>query len=236
MIPKKIHYCWFGGRPLPNSAIKCIDSWKKHCPDYELFRWDESNYDVAKSDYMREAYEAGKWAFVSDYARLDLVYQHGGIYLDTDVEIIRPFDNLLVDRAFMGFESENQVNLGQGFGAEAEHPLIGEMINLYDSLKFKLQDGSLNLTACPEYQTAVLKKNGLSGNQEQIVGDAHIYPIEYFCPKSLETGKIHITENSYSIHYFDASWMTPKQRFHRKLAQMIGSTWTRRLKKVLGKD
>lgn len=236
MIPKKIHYCWFGGKPLPQQAVQCIASWKKHCPDYEIIRWDENNYCIEKNPYMQQAYEAKKWGFVPDYARLDIIYQHGGIYLDTDVEILRPFDTLLQDSAFMGFEAWDKVNLGQGFGAEAGHPLIREMRDLYDGLLFRNEDGGLNTTASPYYQTLVLKQHGLAlNNQRQTVRGAHVYPTDFFCPKDLETGKIKITENTYSIHYFDASWMTPRQRFHMHLAQKLGPQWTRRLKRLMGK-
>ena len=236
MIPKKIHYCWFGRNPLPELAVRCLESWKKYCPDYEIIRWDEDNYPVSKNPYMQQAYEARKWGFVPDYARLDIVYQYGGIYLDTDVEIIKSLDDLLTESAFMGFEAADRVNLGQGFGAEAGHPLIAEMRDRYETLQFSNPDGSLNMVPSPQYQTEVLKRHGLqSGGLEQRILDAHIYPVDYFCPKNLETGKISITANTYSIHYFDASWMTSRQRFHTRIAQMIGPTWTKRLKRLLGR-
>ena len=118
MIPKKIHYCWIGGNPLPELAIKCIESWKKYCPDYEIIEWNEKNYDFRKNQFMREAYDEKKWGFVPDYARLDIIYEHGGIYLDTDVEIIKPLDSLLKEQGFAGMEQPGIVALGLGFGAE----------------------------------------------------------------------------------------------------------------------
>ena len=128
MIPKKIHYCWIGGNPLPELAIKCIESWKKYCPDYEIIEWNEKNYDFRKNQFMREAYDEKKWGFVPDYARLDIIYEHGGIYLDTDVEIIKPLDSLLKEQGFAGMEQPGIVALGLGFGAEPKLPLIKELM------------------------------------------------------------------------------------------------------------
>ena len=146
MIPKIIHYCWFGGNPLPPSAEKCIESWKKFCPDYEIRRWDESNYDITKNQYMQEAYQCKKWGFVPDYARLDIIYDHGGIYLDTDVEIIKTFDELLDCVAFGGVEQESPyVALGLGFGAEKGNDIIRQLRDKYDELHF-MEDGQMNLT------------------------------------------------------------------------------------------
>ena len=209
MIPKKIHYCWVGGNPLPESAKKCISSWRRYCPDYEIIEWNESNYDFTKNQYMRESFEAKKWAFATDYARLDIIYQYGGIYLDTDVEIIKSFNPLLKNKGFAGFEDSEFVNSGQGFGAEAGNPVIKKLLESYDDLIFKSKDGSLNMIASPELNTEVLSDLGLIGNgKEQVILDClTIYPSDYFCPKSLNDGIIRKTENTYSIHHFDASWL-----------------------------
>ena len=118
MIPKKIHYCWFGNNSMPDEYIKYIDGWKKLCPDYSIIRWDESNYDVNKHPFISKAYKDRKWAFVSDYARLDIIYNNGGIYLDTDVQLIKNIDELRRFRAYVGFEAESFINTGLGFGAE----------------------------------------------------------------------------------------------------------------------
>lgn len=208
MIPKKIHYCWIGGNPLPKSAKKCIASWKKYCPDYEIIEWNETNYDFTKNQYMKEALEAKKWGFVPDFARLDIIYQHGGIYLDTDVEIVKSFDPLLKNKGFAGFESEENVNFGQGFGAEPGNKVIKELMDSYEKLRFKNDDGSLNMIASPKLNTDTLVELGLKqdNTKQELIGCFSIYPIEYFCPKAYIDGVIRKTENTFSIHHFDASW------------------------------
>lgn len=224
MIPKKIHYCWFGGNPESEAIKECISSWKKYCPDYEIIRWDENNYDINRCKYMADAYKEKKWAFVSDYARLDIIYQEGGIYLDTDVEVIKSFDNLLDEKMFCGFESrdpigikknhpiEYSINLGLGYGAEKGHPLLKEMMDLYKNLSFYNKDGSLNLIACPRYQTIVLKRHGLiANNTTQRLDNFIAFSPEYFCPQSNITDKmLYPLDNSYSIHHFSVTWASPK--------------------------
>lgn len=220
MIPKIIHYCWFGGKPEPEDVRRCIASWKKYLPDYEIRRWDETNYDVTKNQYMNDAYKEKKWAFVSDYCRLDVVHEYGGIYLDTDVEVVRSFDDLLKERMFCGFEirdpkgqkkGENvelSVNLGLGYGAEQEHPILKEMLDLYDSLSFYNLDGTLNLVACPRYHTQILCKHGLEANNTTQRFDGGIaYSPEFFCPQSNITEEmLCLTANTYSIHHFSRTW------------------------------
>ncbi len=220
MIPKRIHYCWIGGNPLPASAKKCIDSWKKFCPDYEIIEWNETNYDFTKNQYMKDALDAKKWGFVPDYARLDIIYQHGGIYLDTDVEVVRNLDSLLSNSGFAGFESKEYVALGLGFGAEAGNPVTKKLMDSYENLVFKNADGSLNLIASPELNTVELCNLGLqqTGEMQDIMGCFKIYPPEYFCPKSMNDGIIRQTENTYSIHHFDATWFTEAQQ-KEKLAR-----------------
>lgn len=214
MIPKKIHYCWIGGNPLPASAKKCIESWKKYCPDYEIIEWNESNYDFTKNQYMKDALEAKKWGFVPDYARLDIIYQHGGIYLDTDVEIVKSFDELLEHHGFAGFESKEYVNFGQGFAAEAGNVVIKELLNSYESLNFINDDGSLNLIASPELNTITLEKLDLirNGHKQTLMDCFTIYPTDYFCPKSINDGIVRMTDNTYSIHHFDSTWFTEAQQ------------------------
>lgn len=211
-IPKIIHYCWFGGTPFPKLAQKCIASWKKFCPDYEIIEWNESNYDVTKNKYMREAFENKQWAFVSDYARLDIIYENGGIYLDTDVELLKPLDNLLSLTGFIGFEENKKLcATGLGFGAIPKLPIIKEFRDDYDNINFLTADGSFNLTPCPVFQTDILLKKGLcQDNSMQEIEGFTIFPDEYFCPKNW-IGQTNITPNTYSIHHFKGLWHEPKQ-------------------------
>ena len=183
MIPKVIHYCWFGGNEMSALEKKCIESWKMQCPDYEIIRWDETNYDVTKNLYMQQAYAAKKWAFVSDYARLDILYQHGGFYLDTDVELLQSLDAQRTHAAFAGIGCTGGVNLGLGFGAEAGNALVKEMRDDYDTVSFLNPDGSLNTAPCVKYQTRLLKEKGfVDEDRLQQVESMTIYPTEYFCP------------------------------------------------------
>lgn len=219
-IPKIIHYCWFGGAPIPEKDKACIESWRKFCPDYEIIEWNESNYDIAKNRYMKEAYDVKKWGFVPDYARLDIVYTHGGIYLDTDVEIIRNMDPLLEDEAFMGFEDGKFVALGLGFGAAKGNQHIKTMRDVYEGVSFINPDGSFNTLPSPHYTTEYLLEKGLKQNDafQQIEGIS-IYPKAYFCPRDYYTGAMNLTENSYTIHHYNASWLSDKekQNYERKL-------------------
>lgn len=215
MIPKIIHYCWVGNKSKPQSVLYCIESWKKFCPDYEIREWNESNYDFNKNVYMKQAYEAKKWGFVPDYARLDIVYQYGGIYLDTDVELIKGLDKLLNQTAFMGFENTGDgeffVNCGHGFGAEPHHDIIRAARDLYDDVQFLKEDGTYNLVPSPNYTTQTLKKYGLiQENKDQNLPDMTVYSSDVLCPKNFRTGKLCKTSRTVSIHHFTASWMDEK--------------------------
>ena len=147
-IPKVIHYCWFGRNEKPNLFYKCFESWKKYCPDYEIIEWNEDNFDINMIPYVKEAYEAKKWAFVADYARLWIVYHYGGIYLDTDVELLRPLDNLLASEAFFGSEDEKSIATGLGFGARKGNNVVKCMLLDYSDQHFKNKDGTYDLTTC----------------------------------------------------------------------------------------
>ena len=233
MIPKKIHYCWFGGNPIPEHLTRYMESWKKYCPDYEIIRWDESNYDVHKIKYIEQAYEAKKWGFVSDYARLDIIYNEGGIYFDTDVEIIKSFDEMLYNRAFMGFERCMTVSNGLGFGAIPNHPAIKELMEIYESKSFIKNDGSYETTPCPLMQLEKFKEFGCTlNNQLQTVNGITIYPSEYFAPMDYETGKLNLTSNTFSIHHYEASWMSKKQKMARYLKMLMGKDMYGKMIKV----
>lgn len=217
-IPKKIHYCWLGRNPKPASVLKCIESWKKHCPDYEIIEWNEDNLDISSHLYSRQAYEAKSWAFATDYFRLWAVYTHGGIYLDTDVQVIRSLDPLLENHAFMGFESEGMINSGLGFGSEPGGRFIHELMKVYDSLQFLNPDGTLNRVPTTEYSTTLARAHGLTNDTGKIqqVLDATIYPVEYFAPKNYFTGRLKVTRNTYSIHHYEATWFTQQERDQRR--------------------
>ena len=211
MIPKIIHYCWFGGKPLPAAAQKCIASWKKYCPDYEIRAWTEENYEIASAPlYVRQAYEAKKWAFVSDYVRLRVVYEHGGIYLDTDVELLKNLNPLRGYSAFFGFEDALHVATGLGFGAESHSQVLANMMLDYQTIPFLLDDGSYDLTACPVRNTDALVRIGLvCRNEFQVLsGNIAVFPTEYFCPRDIHTMEICVTENTYTIHHFAGSWLS----------------------------
>ncbi len=243
-LPKKIHYCWFGNGEKSELAKRCIASWQMYCPDCEIIEWNETNYDIAKNRYMHEAYQAKRWSFVSDYARLDIVYEHGGIYLDTDVELVRPVDELLDGDGFIGFEipvdTSYTVNTGQGFGAKPRDAVIGTMLNAYDDLRFIQEDNTHNLQPCPYYNTKALTEMGLRlDNTMQWIGDMTVYPTEYFCPANWKTKKCHITPNTYSIHHFNASWLTDAEKKKRKRQRRLDAIVhfpNRCLMKILGQE
>ena len=232
-IPKIIHYCGFGSGQMSEQENMCIESWKKYCPDYTFIEWNDSNYNIHKCTYMEQAASVGKWSFVTDYVRLDVLYEYGGIYLDTDVELLKEFDSLLMHKAFIGFEQDDRVNDGQGMGAEPHLHMIREMRDMYEKISFFHEDGSLNLRECTQYRTQYLQKRGLILNGErQTVGDIEVYPTEYFCPKSFLTGKLTVTDKTYSIHHFRGAWHTDKEKkiirfmqiVRRVLGEKVGST------------
>lgn len=232
-IPKIIHYCWVGGKPKPQSVLYCIDSWRRCCPDYEIREWNETNYDFTKNEYMRQSYEAKKWGFVPDYARLDIVYEYGGIYLDTDVEMERSFDRLLANECFFGFEDtgdgEYFVNCGHGFGAVPHHEAVKKARDLYDHLTFATE--SVNPIASPYYTTQALRLLGLiQENRDQNISGVQIYASDVLCPKNFRTGKLNKTARTVSIHHFTASWVDSKikaemehqQKIKRQFGNRIG--------------
>lgn len=237
-IPKIIHYCWFGGNPLPEKDRKCIESWKEKCPEYKIIEWNESNYDICKNAYMKEAYDAHRWGFVPDYARLDIIYQYGGIYLDTDVELLRSLDDLLDQKAFMAFESETAVAPGLIIAAEPKNAIIKDMMDsIYGDRRFLRKDGTYDTVASPKMATEYLVKKGLEcNNRLQMIDGLHIYPKEYFCPKDYMTGEVYITDNTYSIHHYNASWQTDKQRrwhnFEYRISRIFGNQATGTLRKL----
>lgn len=211
-IPKVIHYIWFGNNDLPEEAIECIESWKKFCPDYEIKRWDESNFDLSSNNYVKQAYEAKKWAFVSDYARLWILVNEGGIYMDTDVEVLKSLDPFLTNRAFSGFESDASVPTGI-MACEKGFPLFQRLLDDYDARSFINSDGSYDLTTNVVVITKTCKACGLKlDNTLQTVDGFTLYPSDWFCPKSHESGVINLTDNSVTIHHFNGSWVDETER------------------------
>ena len=214
MIPKKIHYCWFGGGEKSKLIKKCIRSWKKFCPDYEITEWNEKNFDIDSSpQYVKDAYKEKRWAFVADYARLWIIYNYGGIYLDTDVELIKNIDDVLEQDAFFAFASSDKINTGLGFGAVRSNIIVKKMMEDYDDLKFYLDDGSINTITCVVINSHCIREFGFRlDNTLQTVDGCTVYPTEYFCPKGYRSYKPEITPNTYSVHWYNLSWKTAKNR------------------------
>lgn len=230
-IPNVIHYCWFGYGELSPLAKKCISSWKKFFPNHEIKEWNESNFDVTEIAYTREAYAAKKYAFVSDYARFKILYEHGGIYFDVDVEVLKPFDEILRCGGFMGLEQDvpegmdetNCVNPGLGLACAPGLGLYKELINLYRTLRFEISPGVYNFKTVVQYISETLLAKGLrvsSGIME--IEGIRIYPKEYFNPMEYETGKICLTDNTYSIHHYSASWCSLTDRFRIWIRRRFG--------------
>lgn len=216
MIPKKIHYCWFGCNPLPELAQKCITSWKTHCPDYEIIEWNESNFDIACCDYVREAYKLQKWAFVSDVARLYALVTQGGIYMDTDVEVLKSLDAILHYDAVSGFESNTSIPTGL-MACRNGHPLFQELLHEYNGTHFIKEDGTCDMTTNVTRITNICLKYGLKlNNTLQTINGFTLFPKDYFCPKDCETGNLTITDNTYTIHHFDGSWLSLEDKLFLK--------------------
>lgn len=223
LIPKVIHYCWFGGKEIPDKNKRWMESWHKYCPDYKIVEWNEENYDVTQNEYMRQAYQQKRWGFVPDYARLDIIYRFGGIYLDTDVELVKPLDDLLYQKGFAGFESEGSVALGLGFGAVAGLPVIKAFLDDYKNLSFYNDDRSLNLIPSPMWQTKSLEKRGLIKNGEyQIIDGLTILPEKVLSGKSGVIRRIRLAPFTRAIHHYDASWVdNDKKAFFINLEDAI---------------
>lgn len=218
MIPKKIHYCWFGRGEKSKLAKKCIESWKKFCPDYEIIEWNEDNFDVHLNAYTEMCYDQKKYAFLSDYVRLLAIYEQGGLYFDTDVEAVKSFDDLLRYSAFIGFENNEYLNTGQGFGAQPKNAVVSQMIKEYDYLL----DGKHGVVGCPILNTKALIKFGLKQNgNRQSLDEAEIFPADYFNPYDDPTGKLTKTKETYSIHWYGKSWMDKKIKLRNKITRPL---------------
>lgn len=239
MIPRIIHYCWFGGKPIPAEYQQYIESWKKYLPDCEIKEWNEQNYNVDCIPFSREAYEAKKFAYVSDYARLKILYENGGIYFDTDVELIRGIDDILSAGPFMAFEKRSIgtreekmcVNVGLGFACEKGNPIIKEIMDYYEHNHYMLPNGTLQQITIVAITTEVLRKHGLVASEKplKIGGGFTIYPWDYFCPMEYLSSKIEVTENTRTIHHYSATWMSWSDKLKMKKGYI-----SRKIKKILG--
>lgn len=233
-IPKIIHYCWFGHGQMPELAINCINSWKKYLPDYKLILWNEDNFDINGNQYVKEAYESKKYAFVTDYVRLYALYNYGGIYMDTDVEVLKPLDKFLEHQAFTGCENDRMCVTGT-MAAEKNHKWIEDLLRDYDDKRFILPDGSYDKTPNTQLITQVIiEKYGWEPkNEHQVLKEGlNIYPFEFFCAKDWQTGRIHISENTHTIHHFSGSWHSKMDKLKNKIQRIIGPQGTRIIVKV----
>ncbi|WP_283751002.1 glycosyltransferase family 32 protein [Bacillus cereus] len=239
-IPRIIHYCWFGGKEKPNIVKKCIDSWKKNLSEYELIEWNEKNFDINNNPYVQEAYKSGKFAFVSDYVRVHALYNFGGIYLDTDVEVFKSFDVLLYHDSFWGFEQENYIATST-IGAAKENQLIKMFLDLYKEKNFINEDGSYDDLTNVAMITEILKDIGLkiNGEYQEIEGIGAFYPQTYFSPYDYINCRKFITKNTYVIHHFYKSWLPPKARFKSNIkiivSKVIGGENIARIRKIVSR-
>ena len=233
MIDKKIHYCWFGGKKIPKEVKKCIKSWKEKCPEYEIIRWDEKNFDINCNEFVKDAYKAKAWAFVSDYARLKIIYDNGGIYLDTDVELLKNLDFLLESDFFIGTEQSKKLyTTGLGFGAIKQHYIVKKMMEKYENLIFDFN--KRNEIACPYLNASALKEIGFNTvDSVQEIDNCFVYPPKYFDP--LATGKSNnlLCNDTISIHHYNASWTSTTNKIKRKIFNLIGLEKISRLKGLI---
>ncbi len=205
MIPKKIHYCWFGHGKMSPLMKKCLKSWKKYCPDYEIIEWNEDNFDVNATVWTKEAYEAKKWAFVSDYVRLKVLYEHGGVYMDTDQELIKPLTPFLKHKAFLGFMDDTNISMGL-IGAKAGSTIIAKMLSYYDNKVF-VTHGKEDLKPNTNFITDILIEKGLVINDTyQIIDGLNIYPQTYFCPTSCVNIENKTSKDTVALHHWAMTW------------------------------
>ena len=236
MIPKIIHYCWFGRGPLPELARKCIASWRKYLPDYEIKEWNEDNFDVNIIPYTQEAYAQKKYAFVSDYARFWILYKYGGLYFDTDVEVIRPLDDIIERGNFMGFETDPKppydkennasaasVNPGLGLGVAPGLGLMKKMLDYYEGQHFVHEQNMRNQITVVHIATRVLLDNGLRNvaGIQCVADDCYVYPAEYFCPINVTTGRIHVEKNTRTIHHYAGTWVDKRFSLKELLKRLL---------------
>ena len=218
---------------MPELALKCIESWHHYMPNYDYKLWNEDNFDIHSNQYVREAYEAKKYAFVSDYVRLFALHKEGGIYMDTDVEVIKPYDELLHLTGFIGFDGTKHHPIGTGtIACMANGEWVTEQLHAYDEIHFINPDGSYDMTTNPTRITRIMAKNGFVNNgKEQDYKDIHVFPTDYFCPRQT-TGELFYSENTFCDHHFMASWVDAKLVWKKYLTMVVGSKNMTRLIKL----
>lgn len=219
IIPKRIHYCWFGNKEKPKKVKECIESWHKYLPEYEFIEWNERNFNINCNTYVKQAYESGKFAYVSDYARINALYEYGGIYMDTDVKVFKSFNDLLANRCILGFEQEEYIATSF-IACEPKHKLMKEFIDEYENISFYKENKELDLTTNVEKLTELMELKGLRRDGKyQIIDSITIYPQEYFSPYDYGNCIKGNTKNTYCEHLFLVSWLP----------------WTTKLKKAIKK-
>lgn len=235
MIPKKIHYCWFGGNPYPEDFLKYLETWKKYCPNYEIIEWNEKTFDINSNKYVKEAYECKKWAFVTDYVRLWAIYNYGGIYMDTDVEVLRSLDSFLECQAFSGFEREDAVPTGIMAGEKGQRA-IKDLLDMYNNMNFINADGTMNLHTNVELITKYFSDKGIKlNNTKQTINGFTMYPKDFFCPKNSRTLEIELTDNTYTIHHFQGSWVETSTKHRQKIKKILGPKAMKIVVKIMDK-
>lgn len=233
IIPRKIHYCWFGGKELPEFLQNCINSWKELCHDYEIIEWNESNYDVNKYKYTKEAFEQKKYGFVTDVARLDILYENGGIYLDTDVTLIKNLDDCLYQQGFIGVEKWGNINTGGGCGFAKKHPMLKQMLDHRLQFSFIMEDGSLNLDTNGIYETEPFLAKGFKPNNTmQIIDEVTVYPSYINHPYDYMSCEIKKKDSTISIHHFYGGWMKEDELLNRKSTQNEYNNIVNRIKRM----
>lgn len=222
MIPKKIHYCWFGKGPKNKLFYKCFKSWKKYFPDFEIIEWNEDNFDVNSSKYTKKAYELKKYAFVSDYARLKVLYENGGIYFDTDVEVLKRIPDSILEKGYFAKENDSQIATGLGFAVHPKNKTVKIMLDDYENC-FDFE----KMEPCPIFNTNSLKKEGFDPLKINSIDGVEIFDKEFFCGYDLNNNHYAITENTYTVHHYDSSWKSASERRKTKIKKFIS--------KIIGK-